>query len=162
MNMGMRFEQRMILECSACGEDMKDHASDCPRGRLEALWNSAVRGRCPACRNGEVFRNSADYMECRKCCTQFSVSEICGGEDPDTLETVMLDLSDGYYGPAKRLTAPGIGDIPVLRQTARLHAEVQATIAARRRSEAVYKKVYESTLKRELSKIEKKKEGGTR
>jgi hypothetical protein len=160
MGFEMRMEQRMILICSACGEDMQGHATDCPQGKLEALWESAVRGRCPTCRKGDVLKNSADYMECRKCRTQFSLSDICGGENPDTLETVMLDLSDGYYGPAKRMKTPGSGDIPVLRKTERLHAEKQATIVARRQAQALYKKVYERTLARELAKIEKKKEGG--
>jgi len=162
MGMEFRMEQRAVLLCSACGENMQDHASDCPQGRLEALWDSAVRGRCPACRKGEVFKNSADYMECRKCRVQFSLSLICGGEDPDTLETVMIDLCPGDLTTAKRFKTLGTGDFPILRMMGRLRAEAQACIVARRRSEAVYKKVYESTLKRELAKIEKKKEGDTR
>ena len=160
MHMGMSMGQELILECAACEQPMSDHASDCPQGLIEALWNSVQRGRCPACRKDDVFPNSADYFECRSCRTQFSVGLVCGGEDPDTLEMKILDLANARdLTPVKQMKTPGTGDIPVLKQTRALRVKLVATKVARRAAKREFDRVYNRIMKREEDKAKK---GGTR
>jgi len=156
VNIGM--SQRMVLLCSACGEDIKVHAADCPQGEIERLLERTPRANCVACRKGDLLPNKDDYFECRTCHVQFSRGLICGGEDPATLSTVLLDLSGSVdFVPAKQMKAPGTGDFPVLRLIEELKAKATASRAARRAAVRTYDRV----LARELKKLgERQKVGG--
>ncbi len=159
MGMELRMEQRMIMECSACGRSMTEHAHDCPQGMIELIWNAVKRGNCPACRKSDVIPNRADYYECRRCHVQYSVGMVCAGEDPDTLQTRFLDLlGETDLVQVKQMKALGTGDFPVLEKLETLRAYVTAARAGRRATKREQARV----LKRELAKIQKRKEGGTR
>lgn len=151
MGMGIRLEQRMILECTACGRSMSDHAQDCPQGALERLWNSVPRGRCPACHKADVLPNRADFFECRRCRVQFSRGQACG-EDCGNLKVRFLDIAgETDLVQVVRMDTPGTGDFPILERSELLRAKVKAARAARR----AFRKEYDRVLKLELKKAEK-------
>jgi len=114
---------------------MTDHASGCPVGRLAALFAAEQSGPCPECRIGHVTVNRMDFYECRKCHTQFCVSEVCGGEDPATLKTALIDITgaDPYYGLVYVMKNKGNGDFPIDQTAKMLQEEGKQWVKERRK-----------------------------
>lgn len=111
MHMGMSMHQ--YLECTACGQNMQDHATDCPQLQLEhiskrKLWD------CPSCASKFcVESNKDDFLECRNCHDVFSRSAACG-YDADKLPRMMIldyDVNDTI--PVVLLPAKGNGQYHV-------------------------------------------------
>jgi len=118
--MGMSLEMKQKQYCIICKHEIQNHRPDCPYVPLILIGKEIERGYqdCPKCHEKNiVLPNDADFLECLKCGTQFTRSEVNTGHDPRGLEKVVfLDYRRNRPFNALVLPEKGTGNIPLLRR----------------------------------------------
>ncbi len=130
MGLGLRqgLSCRTSLECSICG-CYDGHDESCPMGLLERLEERHPFIQCPACSGSKgLMKNASDWLECRDCHTQFSLS----GQPVDESQCSWLVIA-GEERRAFKLTEKGKGDFPYDRRMEDLRKQIKESRKRRRR-----------------------------
>jgi hypothetical protein len=127
LRIGLAVRQRIECDCcdgNAGSGDPEDHEPSCPRKGLQDYVSSRPYYKCPECYRGTVALNKEDYWECRHCRTQFTASEIAGGENPDELKQTFF-LGETNFVPVLVMKAKGTGNFADDKVIAHYHARIR-------------------------------------
>ncbi len=107
MYQGMSSGMIIGIPCPAC-RCIGGHSPDCPEPTIKRLQSQQLHVGCPKCHERAVDRNDDDYMECRKCHTQFLRGCLEGHE------LILLDIrTDPDMAPFSVLPEKGTGQFSI-------------------------------------------------